>query len=178
MKKQLTFILISTAIVSSACWSSTPTKTNTNQTAANTANSVAINASPANSVVANTAPANVAATPASANSPAATVAAYYQAMVKRDETAFRKVLSAATVAEFARDAKAEGAKSLVDYFVDFSAPPPRPFETRNERISGDVAMIEIKDGEKWTPNRLVRENGEWKLDLTLATTQQMVDSTK
>jgi hypothetical protein len=40
-------------------------------------------------------------------------------------------------------------------------------ETRNEKINGDMATLEVKNEktDKWDPLPFVKENGEWKIAL-------------
>jgi hypothetical protein len=39
-------------------------------------------------------------------------------------------------------------------------------ETRNEKINGDKATVEIKGSDgKWSQNELVKEDGNWKITL-------------
>jgi ABC-type Fe3+-hydroxamate transport system substrate-binding protein len=181
IKNKTAFILLFALLVLNwACTGSTPTTTNANQAAIVT-NTGLTNAN----VATNTAPANVAATNNAATntatgSPSAIIQAYYQAMVKKDEAAFRRTLSQATLKEFEAGAKQDGDPTLVAFHTGYSSPPSKPFETRNEQMSGNAAMIEVRDSEAgaWRPMRLVREGNEWKLDLTDATTQQLLQQTK
>lgn len=165
-----------------ACSNAPTTISNTNSNQA-----VVINSSNANTVITNTAgapppPPAPSASPlaVTTGSPNATVAAYYQSMVKKDEMAFRRVLSMATLKEFSAQAKQDDEKTLVGWFTGYSAPPKQPYETRNERIAGETALIEIKDSDTglWSWKQLVRENAEWKMDLTNSTAQKMLDLNK
>jgi hypothetical protein len=47
-----------------------------------------------------------------------------------------------------------------------AAPPPATFETRNEKIDGDKATLEVnQDGKgRWQTVNFVKEDGSWKLD--------------
>ena len=158
------------AVFGAACSDSTPTNKNANIAVVTNAN-IAVPPA-ANAAAAPSAPPTTTAT---TGNPSAAIATYYQAMVKKDEAAFRKVLSKATLAEFSANARAEGTNSLVEYWTGYSSPPKQPFQTRNERISGDVALVQINDSEtgQWGWKQLVREDGEWKLDLTDATNEKM-----
>ncbi|MEP6923566.1 MAG: hypothetical protein ABI954_03795 [Pyrinomonadaceae bacterium] len=169
--------LIMTAF-GAACSNAPTTINNTNSNQA-----VVINSNTANTIPTNTvgSPApNASPVATTSGSPSATVAAYYQSMVKKDEMAFRQVLSTATLKEFSAQAKEDGEKTLVGWFTGYSAPPKKTYETRSERISGDTALIETRDSETglWSWTQLVRENGEWKMDLTNSTAQKMLDINK
>ena len=169
------FMLVAAVALTSSC-STAPTTTtavNSNSNAAVVVNSNAANSTAANTS-ANTATSVAAASPLVTNiaeSPSAAIAAYYQAMVKKDEKAFRQALSKATLSEFSAGAQSDGEKTLVGWHNGFSSPPKKPYETRNERISGDTALVEIKDSDTglWSLTKLVREDGQWKMDLTNAT---------
>lgn len=175
--RAIVIVAASSCFLISACTGSQPTVTTTangNQAVVVNANSAAA-ASSGTNANANAAPAINAAPPANvaANSPGAVAAQYYQAMVKKDEMAFRQTLSQPTLREFAAFAKEENAKSLVDYWTGFSSPAKR-FQIRNEQIQGDAAFVEIANDENvFTKHKLVRENNQWKLDLTEATTSKL-----
>lgn len=168
------FIVLS--FISAACTATTPTaKVSTNANQAVVANQNSNQIAAANITTASPAPIQSPASAANlaAGSPSATVAAYHQAMLKKDEMTFRKTLSAATLNEFGRFAKEEGSTSLLEYWTGFSSPAAR-LQVRNEQIQGDAAIIEIGNDENvFTKHRLVREKGEWKLDLTEATFRQL-----
>lgn len=175
IQKQYFYVLLSLIALLGAACSDTPAPT----TNANSNRAVVTNAN------ANL-PANTAATPAAppatvtTGSPAATVGAYQQAMFKKDEAGFRKVISAASGREISADATAEGKKSLVEFWTEFSEPKQPTIETRNERITGETAYIETKNPEtgKWSLNKLVRESGEWKMDLTSAAAEELLKQQK
>lgn len=173
--KRLYFYIFTTSIAISgaACTTSAPTN-NVNATNANATNTT--NKTQTNIAIPIASPAPAATV--TAGTPGATVAAYYQAMVKKDEMAFRQTLSKNTLAEFSRDAQAEGAKSLVAYWTGYSSQPKQMYEIRNEKVSGETALLEIKSGETWSWTQLVRENNEWKMDLTEATSEKLLEMTK
>lgn len=177
IQKQYFYVLLSLIAVSGVACSNTPAPT----TNAN-ANQAVVTNSNANLQVNTAATPSPAVSPAavSAGSPAATVAAYQQAMFKKDEAGFRKVLSSATLREISAEATAEGQKNLVVFWTELSEAKQPTIETRNERIAGDAAYIETKNAEtgKWSLNKLVRENGEWKMDLTSATAGELLKQQK
>ena len=164
-------------IISGAACSTAPTTitTNSNSNTAVVVNSNAANSTAANASVTPTTNASplVATT---AGSPSATIAAYYQARVKKDEKSFRQALSKATLSEFSANAQTDGEKTLVGWHNGYSSPPKQLYETRNERITGDTALVEAKDSDTglWFLFKLVRENGEWKMDLTDATNNSLL----
>lgn len=172
-KAILTFFIVSSCLSLGCSTTSTApanVSINTNQAVVvnQNANQTAINA-----VSASPSPSQSATAANSINSPSATVAAYHQAMLKKDEMAFRKTLSAATLREFTQFAKEEGSTSLLEYWTGFSSPAAR-LQVRNEQIQGDTAIIEIGNDENvFTKHRLVREAGEWKMDLTEAAFRQL-----
>jgi hypothetical protein len=61
--------------------------------------------------------------------------------------------------------KEEGVKSLVEFITSTDQVPDKPFEVRNEQVTSDTAIAEMRGGSY--PNgikiKFVRENGEWKL---------------
>lgn len=99
-----------------------------------------------------------------ATSLAPVIMAYYEALKKKDDAAFRKFYSAAAIKELEAGMKTDGKKTIVSY-IDASEPAgEKPFEVRNEKIEGDTAMAEIRGGayDSWTKWKFVKENGEWK----------------
>jgi len=140
------------------------------QSAAN--NSTAINAENTNTGAANNSNSPVqttkkpeTATTNDAPTLAPVVAAYYEALKKKDDAALRKVVSQATLKTWEADMKEEKKTSLTAFLTDLEPAPDKPVEVRNEKIDGDSAVAEIKGGSYavWTPFKFVRENGEWKL---------------
>lgn len=171
------YLLFLLSAVSATACSDAPTNNNaartvSNNTAANAANVNATAPSPLASVT----PAN---TTTAAGSPSATVAAYQQAMFKKDEAAFRKAISEASAREISAEATAEK-KNLVQFWTELSPVKQPTVETRNERIAGETAFIETKNPETglWSPSKLVRERGEWKMDLTAATAVELQELIK
>ena len=116
----------------------------------------------ANATVANTAPKDESANSAPTLTPV--FKAYCDAWVKKDETALRRVYSAATIKDFEDGMKDEKIKSLLKYLEDDSV-SGNICEVRNELITGDKAVAEIRADR--FPNGIkiefVKEGGEWKL---------------
>ncbi|MDQ3131223.1 MAG: hypothetical protein M3Q99_10745 [Acidobacteriota bacterium] len=92
------------------------------------------------------------------------VAAYCDAMRKKDDAALRKIYSRASLQKLEADMKAENEKSLAAYL---SSEPvgDKPCEVRNEQIKGDKAVAEIRT--ETYPNGIkvyfVKEDGAWKI---------------
>lgn len=167
------------ALAITACTSPAPNNSTTNKanvaTVTNSSNANAVISNPANSNVINANSVAVNTTPTTpatvaANSPSALIAAYHQATVTKNDAALRKILSAATLLEIEPEARADK-QTLTNYMTSFSTPPPRPPQVVNERVMGEKALLETKDATTGTSSVTVavRENGEWKLDLTKAT---------
>lgn len=153
--------ILSFAILLNACGGEQPTANNSaNAKPANT-NAAANNA---NNTVATT---KTPETATSNNAPtlAPVVAAYYEALKKKDDAGLKKVLSAETIKTLEADMKAEKKTSLVAFITELEPAPEQPFEVRNERIEGSSAVAELKGGSYavWTPFKFVNENGAWKL---------------
>ena len=90
--------------------------------------------------------------------------AYCDAWVKKDEAALRKVYSQDTIKYFESQMKADGVKSLMKFLEDDNV-TGKLCETRNEQITGDKAIAEIRSDSY--PNGIkiefLKENGEWKM---------------
>jgi hypothetical protein len=91
------------------------------------------------------------------------VAAYCDAMRKKDDAALRKLYARASLQKFEADMKAENEKSLAEYLS--TEPVGNLCEVRNEQVVGDKALAEIRT--ETYPNGIkynfVKEDGAWKL---------------
>ena len=103
----------------------------------------------------------------SGSSPTATAQAFYEAAKSKDISAMKSLVSKNTLDMMDKAAKAQN-KSIDDLLKasNEAAPPPATFETRNEKIDGDKATLEVnQDGKgKWQTVTFVKEDGSWKLD--------------
>ncbi|MDQ2747758.1 MAG: hypothetical protein M3T96_10930 [Acidobacteriota bacterium] len=106
-----------------------------------------------------------AATVNNAPTVAPVVAAYYEALKKKDDAALQKIFSQATLKSYQADMKEENQKSLAKFITDLEPVPDKPFEARNETIEGDSIIAEMRGGSY--PNgikiKFVKENGAWKM---------------
>ncbi len=104
----------------------------------------------------------------SGSSPTATFKAFFEASKKKDAAAMKKSLSKGTLDMFDKLAKEQN-KSTDDMLkeVDKDAKDEKLPETRNEKITGDTATLEVKNDKtgKWDTLPFVKENGEWKIAL-------------
>ena len=102
------------------------------------------------------------------SSPTATFKSFYEASKKKDAAGMRKALSKGTLDMFDKLAKAQN-KSTDDMLkeVDKDDKSEKMPETRNEKITGDTATLEVKNDKtsKWDTLPFVKENGEWKIAL-------------
>ena len=101
------------------------------------------------------------------SSPTATAQAFYEAAKSKDTSGMKNLISKNTLDMMDKAAKAQN-KTLDDLLKasNESAPPPATFETRNEKIDGDKATLEVnQDGKgRWQTMNFVKEDGSWKLD--------------
>ena len=90
--------------------------------------------------------------------------AYCEAKVKNDEAGLRKVYASETIKLFESQMKEDKIKTLVK-FLETDEITGKICEVRNEQITGDTAVAEIRADPY--PNGIkvvfVKENGEWKL---------------
>jgi deoxyribodipyrimidine photolyase-like uncharacterized protein len=102
------------------------------------------------------------------SSPTATFKSFYEASKKKDAAAMKKSLSKGTLDMFDKLAKAQN-KTTDDMLkdVDKDDKSEKIPETRNEKINGDTATLEIKNDKtgKWDTMPFVKESGEWKIAL-------------
>ena len=97
------------------------------------------------------------------STPAAAMRAYYEAVKAKDAAAFKRVLSAASQQRFATpQISVESVLAAIGRDLPATVP-----ETRNEKITGERATLEVRDVKKnrWETMNFVREHGQWKLAL-------------
>src|SRR6267154_471784 len=101
------------------------------------------------------------------STPTSTFKAFFEASRKKDVPAMKKTLSKGTLDMFDKLAKAQN-KTTDDMLKaidkDDSKDEKVP-ETRNEKIDGDTATLEVKNEKtsKWDTLPFVKEDGEWKI---------------
>ena len=104
------------------------------------------------------------------SSPTATFKAFFDAQKKKDAPAMKKTLSQSSLKMIETAAKAHG-KSVDDALKEgFDSPGGKSDkmpETRNEKIDGDNATLEVQDedSKKWSKVYFVKEEKEWKIAL-------------
>jgi hypothetical protein len=131
---------------------------------------VAVNSSNSNSVKANSNSPVAATTPApeqtTNNAPTLSPVfkAYCLAMEKKDEAGIRKVYSKDTIEDFEKDMKAEGSKTLAEY-LSTDQVTTALCEIRNEVITGDTAIAEVKTAGMPNGEKIVfaKEGNDWKI---------------
>jgi len=98
------------------------------------------------------------------STPTATLKAFYEASKKKDATAMKKTLSKGSLDMFEKQAKEQG-KSFDDLLKSDQHTPDKMPETRNEKIDGETATLEVKNDQtnKWDTLPFVKEDGEWKI---------------
>ena len=104
----------------------------------------------------------------SRSTPTATFKAFYEASKKKDVAGMKKALSKGTLDMFDKLAKEQNKSTddmLKDIDKDDKDKSEKVPETRNEKITGDTATLEVKNDKtgKWDPLPFVKENGEWKI---------------
>jgi hypothetical protein len=113
------------------------------------------------------------------SSPTATFKAFVEAQKNKDVAGIKKRLSRKTLTMAENSALAQ--KKTVDQAIaeDFPAAPAQKMpETRNEKITGDSATLEVQpeSGKEWQTVYFVKEDGEWKIALD-KTIEEMLKKT-
>ena len=103
------------------------------------------------------------------SSPTATAQAFYQSFKDKDVEAYKRTVSKEGLQVLANRAGAME-KTLDDYIrMELNKPGitlPDKLETRNEKIEGDRATLELKNIEGgWNTVPLVKEDGQWKVSV-------------
>lgn len=152
--------LLAFTIVVSGCGGEAPNSTAN----ANTANANASNTSPHGPLSTTKKP--EAETTNNAPTLAPVIATYYEALKKKDDSEFRSVLTQPFIKNLEADMKADKETgSLVAYVAKTESVPEQPVEVRNEQITGNKGVAEVRGGvyKTWTPFAFALENGKWKL---------------
>ncbi|HEV7842837.1 MAG TPA: hypothetical protein VGO69_04030 [Pyrinomonadaceae bacterium] len=105
------------------------------------------------------------------SSPTATLKAYFEAMQKKDAAALKKTLSKGTLEMFEQFAKAQSPPKTLDEALQTglssttNTESNKVPETRNEKIDGDKATLEVKNDKtgQWEAVPFVKEDGNWKI---------------
>jgi len=107
----------------------------------------------------------------SGSTPTGAFEAYYEAIKEKDVNAVKKLFSKSMVTMMEDQAK-QSNKTVDDVMAEglkhASAEVPETMpETRNEKIDGDTATLEVRDEkkDKWETIHFVKEDGDWKLSL-------------
>ncbi|MDT4896630.1 MAG: hypothetical protein QOH25_1707 [Acidobacteriota bacterium] len=103
------------------------------------------------------------------SSPTATAKAFTEAVKSKDVQGMKNSMSKGSLAVMESFAKMDK-KSLDEFLKEpNSSPPPATFESRNEKITGDTATLEVKDEKgKWEEIPFVKEDGQWKIAIDKA----------
>lgn len=101
------------------------------------------------------------------SSPTATLKAFYEATQKKDAEGIKKTLSKGTLEMLEGFAKAQGKtldESLKSGLANDTSSDKMP-ESRNEKIDGDKATLEVKNDKTgtWETVPFVKEDGVWKI---------------
>ena len=143
-------------------------KGDSNANGANTRNTTITSNTTTNTNTGTTTPLGTPTSTASAATPTEAFRLYYEAIKRGDAPAVKALFSRATLEMLEAQAKATG-KSIDDVFGEGfqearkELPDAVP-ETRNEKINGDRATLEINDTKKgnWETLNFVKEGG-WKI---------------
>lgn len=102
------------------------------------------------------------------SSPTATFKAYYEATQKKDAEGMKKTLSKGTLEMLEGFAKMQNKsldEALKSGLASNNTQSEKMPETRNEKIEGDKATLEVQDAKtgKWENLPFVKEDGAWKI---------------
>jgi hypothetical protein len=102
----------------------------------------------------------------SGSTPTATFKKFFEASKKKDVAGIRNALSKGSLEMFDKFAKQQN-KTMDEMLkdVDKDSKAEKMPETRNEKIDGDTATLEIKNEKtgKWDTLPFVKEEKEWKI---------------
>ena len=102
--------------------------------------------------------------------PSATFKTYFEAQKKKDVAGMKQTLSKTSLAMMERSAKQT--QLTLDKMIEKQLENPSSTidkmpETRNEKIDGDNATLELhnEDANRWDTMYFVKEDGAWKIAL-------------
>ncbi len=106
----------------------------------------------------------------SSSSPTSTFKTFFEAQKKKDVAAMKKTLSKSSLQMMEKAAKAQNKtvdQAIADGFNSPGGKSDKMPETRNEKIDGDNATLEVndEDSKKWETLYFVKEDGDWKIAL-------------
>ena len=162
MRSLNTLLLVTVAIAAIGCGGNdTTTNTNSNVNANSASNSTATG----NTNALDTVKAPEAATANDAPTLGPVINAYYDALRKKDAAGVRKVMERKFLSTIEEDMKAEGKTDIVAFLTETDKLPSGKMEARNEKITGNKGIAEVKGGSyvTWTPTTFVKEDGVWKV---------------
>jgi len=104
------------------------------------------------------------------SSPTSTFKAFFEAQKNKDVPGIKKTLSKGSLEMLEKGAKEQKKTldaSLKEGFDDPTFKAPNMPETRNEKIDGNTATLEIQNDQtkKWETMYFVKEDGDWKVAL-------------
>ena len=106
----------------------------------------------------------------STTTPSATFKTYFEAQKKKDVAGMKQTLSKTSLAMMERSAKQT--QLTLDKMIEKQLENPSSTidkmpETRNEKIDGDNATLELhnEDANRWDTMYFVKEDGAWKIAL-------------
>lgn len=102
--------------------------------------------------------------------PSATFKAYFEAQKKKDIPGMKQALSKTSLAMMEASAKQQQLtldKMIANQLENPSAKIDKMPETRNEKVTGDNATLELhnEDSNRWDTMYFVKEDGVWKIAL-------------
>jgi len=104
------------------------------------------------------------------SSPTKTFKTFFEAQKKKDIPGMKKTLSKASLEMMEKAAKTQNKtvdQAITEGFNSPGGKSDKLPETRNEKIDGDNATLEVNDEEtkKWETLYFVKEDAEWKIAL-------------
>lgn len=152
-------VVIVCCIAAAGCGGSEPTANGSNSNSANAASQ------PASGEVLETTKKPEAATSNNAPTLAPVVHAYYDALRTKDAAAVRKIMAADFLRTTEADMKAENRTDIVAFLTEFDKLPENKMEVRNEQITGNRGVAQVKGGvySDWANLVFVNEGGGWKI---------------
>ena len=104
------------------------------------------------------------------SSPTKTFKTFFEAQKKKDIPGMKKTLSKASLEMMEKAAKTQNKtvdQAITEGFNSPGGKADKLPETRNEKIDGDNATLEVNDEEtkKWETLYFVKEDAEWKIAL-------------
>lgn len=149
-------LLLTVSFVACASWSC----------AVNNTNTTSVSNKESNNTSSQTQPTPIGGPVVDLSSPKAALTAFVEAVKKKDIATLKRTLSKGTIEIAKETGMGDADKAIQEVLTENKGSIPVSIETKEEKVEGDKATLQAKDGDgKWFEANFVKEGAEWKYDM-------------